>query len=165
MTKAAAKTAAEAAAKGAAGEPCPDRTATPGGKAAAAGGRSIGSPRTPAQARGAAAEALAAEHLAAHGLRILARNVRCRGGELDLICLDRGQLVFVEVRLRSSARFGGAGESITASKRRRVLIAAQWWLGSAGRRFQGAPCRFDAVLLDALERDRITWLPGAFDAG
>lgn len=165
MTKAAAKTAEEAAAKGTAGEPCPDRTAAPRGKAAAAGGRSIGSPRTPAQARGAAAEALAAEHLAAHGLRILARNVRCRGGELDLICLDRGQLVFVEVRLRSSARFGGAGESITAGKRRRVLIAAQWWLGGAGRRFQGAPCRFDAVLLDALERDRITWLPGAFDAG
>lgn len=143
----------------------PDRTAAPAGKAAAAGGRSIGSPRTPAQARGAAAEALAAEHLAAHGLRILARNVRCRGGELDLICLDRGQLVFVEVRLRSNARFGGAGESITAGKRRRVLIAAQWWLGGAGQRFQGAACRFDAVLLDALERDRITWLPGAFDAG
>lgn len=143
----------------------PDGTAAPAGEAAAAGGRSISSPRTPAQARGAAAEALAAEHLAAHGLRILARNVRCRGGELDLICLDRGQLVFVEVRLRRSTRFGGAGESITASKRRRVLIAAQWWLGGAGRRFQGAPCRFDAVLLDALERDRITWLPGAFDAG
>lgn len=155
----------KAAAKETAGKTRPDGTAAPGGKAAAAGARSIGSPRTPAQARGAAAEALAAEHLAAHGLRILARNVRCRGGELDLICLDRGQLVFVEVRLRRSARFGGAGESITASKRRRVLIAAQWWLGGAGRRFQGAPCRFDAVLLDALERDRITWLPGAFDAG
>lgn len=129
------------------------------------GDDSIGARRTPAQARGAAAEALAAAHLAARGLRIVARNVRCRGGEVDLICLDRSHVVFVEVRLRTSARFGGAAESITAAKRRRVLIAAQWWLGGAGRRFASAACRFDAVLLDALDPARVTWLPGAFDAG
>ncbi|WEN41214.1 hypothetical protein CKCBHOJB_00756 [Thauera sp. GDN1] len=128
-------------------------------------GDSIDARRTPAQARGAAAEALAAAHLAARGLRLLARNVRCRGGEVDLICLDRSHVVFVEVRLRSNARFGGAAESITAAKRRRVLIAAQWWLGGVGRRYAGAACRFDAVLLDALDPARITWLPGAFDAG
>lgn len=133
--------------------------------ASADGAHSISARRTPAQARGAAAEALAAAHLAAHGLRIVARNVRCRGGEVDLICLDRAHVVFVEVRLRSGQRFGGAAESITAAKRRRVLIAAQWWLGGAGRRFAAAACRFDAVLLDALDADRITWLPGAFDAG
>lgn len=126
---------------------------------------SIGARRTPAQARGAAAEALAAAHLEAHGLRVIERNVRCRGGEVDLICLDRSHLVFVEVRLRSSTRFGGAAESITAAKRRRVQLAAQWWLNGAGRRFRGAACRFDAVLLDALDANRLTWLPGAFDAG
>ncbi len=64
-----------------------------------------------------------------------------------------------------SARFGGAAESITAAKRRRVQLAAQWWLNGAGRRFRGAACRFDAVLLDALDANRLTWLPGAFDAG
>ncbi|HNB06587.1 MAG TPA: YraN family protein, partial [Thauera aminoaromatica] len=126
---------------------------------------SIGARPTPAQARGAAAEALAAEHLAAHGLRVIARNVRCRGGEVDLVCLDRSHVVFVEVRLRRNNRFGGAAESITAAKQRRVLIAAQWWLGGAGRRFRDAACRFDAVLLDALDPARIIWLPGAFDAG
>ena len=126
--------------------------------------RIVGRP-TPAQARGAAAEALAAEHLAAHGLRVIARNVRCRGGEVDLVCLDRSHVVFVEVRLRSNGRFGGAAESITAAKQRRLLIAAQWWLGGAGRRFRDAPCRSDAVLLDALDPARVTWLPGAFDAG
>ena len=46
-----------------------------------------------------------------------------------------------------------------------AVIAAQWWLGGAGRRFRDAPCRFDAVLLDALDPARVTWLPGAFDAG
>ena len=123
----------------------------------------------PAQAahlkRGHAAETLAAAYLQGHGLGILARNVRFRGGEVDLIADDGGCIVFVEVRLRSNGRFGGAAESITAAKQRRVLIAAQWWLGGAGRRFRDAPCRFDAVLLDALDPARVTWLPGAFDAG
>ena len=67
--------------------------------------------------------------------------------------------------IANSGRFGGAAESITAAKQRRVLIAAQGWLGGAGRRFRDAPCRFDAVLLDALDPARVTWLPGAFDAG
>ena len=134
-------------------------------RGAHAGADSIGARPTPAQAHGAAAEALAAEHLAAHGLRVIAHNVRCRGGEVDLVCLDRSHVVFVEVRLRRNGRFGGAAESITAAKQRRVLIAAQWWLGGAGRRFRDALCRFDAVLLDALDPARVTWLPGAFDAG
>ena len=124
---------------------------------------SIGAGPSPAQARGAAAEALAAEYLVSRGLRVIARNIRCRGGEVDLICLERGQVVFVEVRLRSNPRYGGAAASITAAKRRRVVLAAQWWLGGAGRRFEGAPCRFDAILFDALDAGSITWLPGVFD--
>lgn len=125
----------------------------------------VGARPTPAQARGRQAEELAARHLAARGLQIIECNVRCRGGEVDLICLDRATVVFVEVRLRTSARFGGAAESITAAKRQRILLAAQWWLGGAGRRYRTAPCRFDAVLLDALDDACINWLPGAFDAG
>jgi len=125
----------------------------------------VGAPATPAQARGRAAEDLAARHLASHGLRILERNVRCRGGEVDLICLDRGTIVFVEVRLRTNPRFGGAAESITAAKRRRILLAAQWWLGGRGRRFAVSPCRFDALLLDQLDEAAVSWLRGAFDAG
>ena len=125
----------------------------------------VGARPTPAQARGRAAEELAAHHLATHGLRLLARNVRCRGGEVDLICLDRNCVVFVEVRLRTNARFGGAAASITEAKRRRVLLAAQWWLAGQGRRFQGAACRFDAVLLDKPDEAHIIWLRAAFDAG
>lgn len=124
----------------------------------------VGAALTPAQVRGQFAEDLAAAYLCAQGLQLLARNIRCRGGELDLICVDRNCIVFVEVRLRGSARFGGAAESITAAKRRRVVRAAQWWLGGAGRHHAGAPCRFDAVLLDTLDADCIKWLPGAFDA-
>ncbi|MBS0370108.1 MAG: YraN family protein [Proteobacteria bacterium] len=114
--------------------------------------------------RGAAAEALAAAHLEKHGLTILARNVRCRGGEVDLIAIDRTSVVFVEVRLRSSSRFGGAAASITAAKRQRVILAARYWLNGAGRRYANQPCRFDAVLLERLDSDGIEWIQGAFDA-
>ena len=105
--------------------------------------------------RGSAAEALAAKFLQSRGLTIVARNYRCRGGEIDLIARDGASLVFVEVRLRRSAAFGGAAASITASKRRRLGFAARHYLGRLGRE---PPCRFDAILLDALDPERIEWL-------
>ena len=123
----------------------------------------------PAQAahlkRGHAAETLAATYLQGHGLGILARNVRFRGGEVDLIALDGDSVVFVEVRLRRNSRFGGAAASITPAKQRRIVLAAQLWLGGAGRPHASRPCRFDAVLLDRLDPARIDWIRGAFDAG
>ena len=68
---------------------------------------------------GARAEDLCAELLRKAGLRILARNWRCRQGEIDLVAEEDGTLVFAEVRLRRDARFGGAAESVTAAKRPR----------------------------------------------
>jgi len=105
--------------------------------------------------KGAAAEALAAEFLQSRGLAVIKRNYRCRGGEIDLIARDGATLVFVEVRLRSSNAFGGALASITAAKRRRLRFAAGLFLSSLAREPQ---CRFDAVLLDALDMARIEWL-------
>ena len=105
--------------------------------------------------RGAAAETLAAEFLVKRGVEIIARNYRCRGGEIDLIARHRDMLVFVEVRLRSNAAFGGAAASITVAKRRRLARAAGHYLAALGRE---PPCRFDAILLDALDPDRIEWL-------
>ncbi len=105
--------------------------------------------------RGAAAEALAAEFLIARGLTLVARNYRCRSGEIDLIVRDREMLVFVEVRLRSSAAFGGAAASITLTKRQRIARAARHYLAGLGHE---PACRFDAVLLDALDLQRIEWL-------
>jgi putative endonuclease len=107
--------------------------------------------------RGAAAEALAARFLMARGLSIVGRNYRCRGGEIDLIVRDGKTLVFVEVRLRRSQAFGGAAESITATKRRRLRLAAQHYLLGLARE---PPCRFDAILLDGLGAGNIEWLRG-----
>jgi len=107
--------------------------------------------------RGREAETLAAQYLTRHGLRIVARNFRIRGGEIDLICRDGRTLVFVEVRLRSRGDFGGAAASITPDKQRRIILAARHYL--AGQ--SDCDCRFDCVLLDG---QRLEWLKNAFSA-
>ena len=109
---------------------------------------------------GSRAEALAASHLSRHGLVVLERNFRVRGGEIDLICRDGSTLVFVEVRLRRHAGFGGAAASITATKRQRLMTAARHYLGRA----PDTPCRFDCVLLSDLDERRLEWIRDAFSA-
>jgi putative endonuclease len=110
---------------------------------------------------GEAAERLAEQYLSKAGLRLVTRNFRCRMGEIDLIMKDRDSLVFVEVRLRSSRGFGGAAASIGSHKQRRLIAAAQYYLAGLS---STPACRFDAVLLDGLNAERIEWLKNAFDA-
>jgi putative endonuclease len=110
---------------------------------------------------GARAERLAADYLKARGLRILARNYRVKGGEIDLIVRDGDITVFVEVRLRRSRAFGGALASITPAKQRRLILAARCWL-SQKRGYRQGNSRFDCVLLDQLSADHIEWIKNAF---
>jgi putative endonuclease len=112
---------------------------------------------TSTQAKGAAAEDLAAQYLAERGLRLIGRNFRVRGGEIDLICRDGATVVFVEVRLRRRSDYGGAAASITAAKQAKIVMAARHWLARHGN----AVCRFDCVLLDG---EHIEWLRDAFSA-
>jgi putative endonuclease len=106
---------------------------------------------------GDAGEAVAADYLVAQGLRVLERNFRVKGGEIDLICRDGGATVFIEVRRRARADFGGAAASITAKKQQRLILAARHWLARHGE----VPCRFDCVLFDG---QQLTWLKNAFTA-
>ena len=121
--------------------------------------------RVTTRERGLAAEDRALQHLQAQGLRMVARNFKTPGrggGEIDLIMRERdGTLVFVEVRLRSRSDRGGAGASITATKRRRIVLAARHFLL---RCRSMPPSRFDAVLIDGPEGE-LQWLRAAFDAG
>lgn len=114
-------------------------------------------PRTTKQI-GDAGEEAAARHLAAQGLKIVARNFRVKGGEIDIVCRDGAVTVFVEVRrraTRSGADFGGAGASITATKRKRLILAARHWLARHG----DSACRFDCVLIDG---EKLEWVKDAF---
>lgn len=119
-------------------------------------------PRTPRQRAGDAAEDAACAYLAAQGCTIVARNARYPEGELDIVACEGATLVFVEVRLRSSARYGGAAASVDRFKRRRLLRAAQHWLQQhAGTRAWPA-CRFDVVTADG---GGVTeWIRDAFGA-
>lgn len=112
------------------------------------------------QQTGAAAESLALAHLEQAGARLLARNYRCRQGEVDLIMRDEDTIVFVEVRLRAAGALVSAAESIDPHKQRRIVTAARHYL--AGR--TESPCRFDCVLLDSLDAGAVRWVRNAFDA-
>ncbi len=101
-------------------------------------------------------------HLQRAGLRLVVRNYRTpgRGGsEVDLILRDRdGTLVFVEVRQRSHAAWGGAAASVGWTKQRRVTRAARHFLLGLPT---PPPCRFDVVAIDG---GQLQWLRAAFDA-
>ena len=111
--------------------------------------------------KGDAAEDAALAHLQVAGLKLLQRNYRTPGrggGEIDLIMRDTDDtLVFVEVRQRAGAWFGGAAASISATKRHRIVFAAKYYLLRLTRM---PACRFDVVLVE----NNITWLKAAFEA-
>ncbi|MBB5416943.1 putative endonuclease [Paraburkholderia atlantica] len=116
---------------------------------------------------GAAFEARAQEFLQRQRLRLVARNVTCRGGEIDLVMRDRdGALVFVEVRARAQRHYGGAAASIGWQKRQRIVRAARHYLATRAATNRGGPrdepaCRFDVI---AFESGKLVWLRDAFRA-
>lgn len=113
---------------------------------------------------GEAWEELACRHLQQAGLSLLARNFQTRFGEIDLVMRDRDVLVFVEVRYRASARFGGSAGSITPGKRQRLGTAAGQFL-QGRRELADLPCRFDLVAIDGpANAPSIDWQRAAFEA-
>ncbi|WP_312326530.1 YraN family protein [Stenotrophomonas sp.] len=110
--------------------------------------------------RGAAVETAALAHLRGAGLSPLARNVRYKGGELDLVMREGITTVFVEVRYRADARFGGGAASVDLRKRRKLVLAAQLFLLAHPELARG-PCRFDVVEASG-EPPRLNWLRDAF---
>lgn len=94
---------------------------------------------------GALGEQLAVDHLIGRGLQVVARNWRCRYGELDVIAVDplARTVVFVEVKTRTSDRFGGVEQAVTPQKVRRLRRLAGLWLASQDRRWAGV--RIDVI--------------------
>jgi putative endonuclease len=118
-----------------------------------------------ASRRGNAAERLAAEYLAARGITVVARNVRCRGGEIDLLCLDGAVLAVIEVRQRARARFGGALASVTPAKQRKIARAARYVLQTSVE-LRGRLMRFDVIGIEGLPdgAHEVCWIKDAFRA-
>ncbi|MDN0124908.1 YraN family protein [Yersinia aleksiciae] len=110
---------------------------------------------------GAHYELQARRHLERAGLIFQAANVTYQSGEIDLIMRDGPTWVFVEVRFRRNALFGGAAASVTYRKQQRLLRAAAIWLTQRGGCFATTPCRFDVF---AITGSQLEWLPNAFNA-
>jgi putative endonuclease len=117
---------------------------------------------TAGQRRGADTEAAARRLLERAGLQLLAANVHCGGGELDLVMRDGQTVVFVEVRYRRDSRHGGAVGSVDRAKRHRLLQAAQGFLARHPP-LANAPCRFDVIAAEG-EPVQLQWLRDAFRA-
>jgi putative endonuclease len=115
--------------------------------------------------QGVASEQLAARYLESRGLIVVARNQRCKLGEIDLICLDARTLVIVEVRQRRSEQFGGALASVTHWKRRKLIRATQCYLQRASE-WSHLPVRFDVIAVNGIpgRNPDIIWVKSAFTA-
>lgn len=123
------------------------------------------SPGSDAQRRGKTWEERAASYLVDQGLDILTTGYRCRLGELDIVGVDDGGLVVVEVRARSRGNRGTAIETIGHLKRRRIVNATRHFLMKHPA-WHARPIRFDVIAIDGIESDNpaIQWVRNAFDA-
>ncbi|MEM7365188.1 MAG: YraN family protein [Pseudomonadota bacterium] len=110
--------------------------------------------------RGNQAEDRALQYLQQQGLKLTARNYHSRRGELDLVMTDRNCLVFVEVRERNNLDYGSAAESISETKVRKLVLAAERFR-QQHQHLANLPCRFDIV---CIEDNELQWTPHAFTA-
>jgi putative endonuclease len=98
--------------------------------------------------QGKAAEKAALKWLISQKLTLITCNYSCRFGEIDLIMLEKDTLVFIEVRLRSNTRFGGAALSVTQAKQRKIITTANHFL-MCNCKYSLNHCRFDVLAFES----------------
>ena len=99
--------------------------------------------QSPSQTLGTIGEELAFHYLRNKGYKVLIRNYESPLGEIDLIAKEKGALVFIEVKTRSSDAMGSPAESVTHFKRHQIVKCAQYYVKRYG--IHRVPCRFDVV--------------------
>lgn len=109
---------------------------------------------------GKQAEKVAEKFLLKQGLTLVQRNYLCKMGEIDLIMNDKSDLVFIEVRHRKSQTFGGALESITYTKQKKIWRTAQHYLHNNPYKYD-CEYRFDVVAFEG-NLEQILWIKNAF---
>ncbi len=110
-------------------------------------------------AMGQSAELAAEQWLTSQGLRLVIKNFRCRGGEIDLIMADGTTAVIVEVRARSNSSHGHAAETVYGLKQHKVSKAAKLWWAMCGSQYF-LHLRFDVVAFDGDEAPK--WFKNAW---
>ncbi|ACZ42180.1 protein of unknown function UPF0102 [Thermobaculum terrenum ATCC BAA-798] len=100
-------------------------------------------------------EDYACNFLLSKGYKLIARNWRCRQGEIDIIFQDKDEIVFVEVKTRSSLSLGTPEESIDMHKARQLLTLAKIWIFECYDGEKDPPVRFDAVTVTISRSGRV----------
>ncbi|MGC1854997.1 MAG: YraN family protein [Candidatus Aquirickettsiella sp.] len=116
-------------------------------------------------------EALVCDYLQQQKLKLVARNFRCRLGEIDLIMYDQSILVFIEVRYRQHRNFGSSLESVNFIKQNKIIKTAEYYLSSK-QLSEKIACRFDVVgveptteklsKISKLDSAQVEWIKNAF---
>lgn len=113
--------------------------------------------------KGHVAEDLARRYLERHGLRFVAKQFNTKGGELDLVMLDKDTLVFVEVRFRQTFSYGQAEETVTYHKQRKLAFAAKCFLNRYPKWYEHY-MRFDVVGITEKHGKMVyNWIDNAFE--
>ena len=110
---------------------------------------------------GKAGEDRAARFLAKQGYKILERNYRVPSGEIDLIALHKGEVVFVEVKTRTNDAFGAPELAVTPRKQRQMVKAALGYIKY--KKLHQVPCRFDVVAINEASEKEIELIQNAFE--
>lgn len=117
--------------------------------------------RTANQNCGQHAEAEARDFLEQQGLKLVTANFSCKSGEIDLIMRDGEVLVFVEVRYRKLSGYGDGVESVTSSKRSKIIRTAKHYLLEQNL-YDKVPCRFDVIAASPDVTQKLLWIKDAF---
>jgi putative endonuclease len=113
------------------------------------------------KALGKEGEDRAAKFLAGRGYKILERNYRTPSGEIDLIALHQGEVVFVEVKTRTSDAYGAPELAVNPKKQQRMIKAALGYIKC--KKLHQMPCRFDVVAISAAARQEVELIRNAFE--
>ncbi|MEA3487082.1 MAG: YraN family protein [Thermodesulfobacteriota bacterium] len=114
--------------------------------------------------KGKKGEDIADARLRKEGYRIVERNYRCRYGEIDIIAMDAGDIVFIEVKSRKSDNFGSPEEAVGITKQRKILKVALNYLQE--KELANHNARFDIVAVRFMPQgNRVKIIKDAFDLG
>jgi len=103
----------------------------------------------------------AARFLMKQGYRIIERNYRTRSGEIDLIALHEGAVVFIEVKTRTSNAFGAPELAVNPRKQQRMVKAALGYIKY--NKLHQVPCRFDVVAITEAAAQKVELIRNAFE--
>ncbi len=113
---------------------------------------------------GSRAERIAENYLKKYKYKIICKNFKSKFGEVDLICIDKNYLVFIEVKMRSNKRFGNVLYSVPKTKQDKIIKTAKFFLLRNRNKFDNFDIRFDTVMIENLNNCKVLLIKNAFSA-